>query len=394
MGIAISSNGDCGVTVISNQFIDHFMPHANGTCVKTYLYLLRQLSMPDSTDLSVSSIAASLGDTEGDILRSIAWLEQYGLLQAARAGGEGNEGDITGIVLLNQSSAKHASVVEVPVMNVPVIDIPVIKKPDSAAILQSAPSAKEPSAGFMDAAAEQKQADLEIPTYSKSQIEKLSSNEEVKWVMSIAERYLERLLNPADIQLIIYLYESAGFPADLILYLYEYCASRDKKSPSYIEKVALNWAQEGIRTVEQAETSSLKYNAHYQAVVRAFGMNRMPGAAEQNYIDRWAKKFGFSADMIEEACSRSLLSTQRPDFKYADRILENWHKKGIATKQDILRADQIHSQTVARTAANKTESFSRAVPKNNNRFNAFPQRSYSGEEYSSMEQRLLNRSGN
>ncbi len=385
MGIAISGGNHCSVTVISNRFIDHFMPHANGTCVKTYLYLLRQLSMPSTAELSISSIAASLGDTEGDILRSVAWLEQYGLLQVSRAEGEASEGEITRITLLDLGGGGHTSVVEVPVMNLPVIDIPVIQSISSAAG-SLAPVVDE-------SPAEQKKPDLEIPTYSKSQIEKLSSNEEVKWIMSIAERYLERLLNPADIQLIVYLYESAGFSADLILYLYEYCASRDKKSPSYIEKVALNWAQEGISTVEQAETSSFKYNAHYQAVVRAFGMNRTPGAAEQSYIDRWAKKFGFSADMIEEACSRSLLSTQRPDFKYADRILENWHKKGITTKQDILRADQIHSQTVARTAANKTENFSRAVPKNNNRFNAFPQRNYSGEEYSSMEQRLLNRSG-
>ena len=379
MGIALSGGTGCSVTVVSNHFIDHIMPHANGSCIKTYLYLLRSLSMPG--ELSVASIAAALGDTEGDVLRAITWLEQCGLLQTTRSGrptladgdtllpgqeGGSADGEIIGISLVDRNlpAGGHAPVVEVPVVNVPMVDMPVIKK-------------DEP----------------EIPTYSTTQIEKLSSNEEVKWVMSIAERYLERLLNPADIQLIIYLYESAGFPADLILYLYEYCASRDKKSPSYIEKVALNWAKEGIHTVEQAEASSYKYNAHYQAVVRAFGMNRTPGAAEQSYIDRWAKKFGFSADMIEEACSRSLLSTQRPDFKYADRILENWHKKGIKTKQDILLADQIHNQNTARAAA-KTESPSRAVPKSNNRFNAFPQRTYSGEEFSSIEQRLLNRSGN
>jgi len=42
--------------------------------------------------------------------------------------------------------------------------------------------------------------------------------------------------------------QKIGFPADLILYLYEYCASRDKKNPAYIEAVALSWAEQGIRT--------------------------------------------------------------------------------------------------------------------------------------------------
>ena len=32
------------VTCISNSFIDHFMPEANGEYVKIYLYLLRCLS--------------------------------------------------------------------------------------------------------------------------------------------------------------------------------------------------------------------------------------------------------------------------------------------------------------------------------------------------------------
>lgn len=378
MAISITGERDYDVTIIPNTFIDHFMPHANGAYVKVYLYLLRALKGTQA-ELSVSSIADFLGDTEGDILRAISYLEKNGLIQTSHS----PEGQLTGIRICDPMTEPSGAVSAEPLAGV------------SAGITAGISADQMDETGQEQAGSDTsagKTTRLEIPTYSKAQIKALSSNEEVKWIMSIAERYLERLLNPTDIQLIIYLYESVGFPADLILYLYEYCASKDKKNPSYIEAVALSWAEQGIRTVEAAEDASLKYNTNYNAVVKAFGLNRMPGTAEQHYIDRWtghgSGNFGFSTDIIEEACNRSLLATGRPDFKYTDKILENWHKKGIRNKQDIQKADQIHNQNAARTTYTNTQKAGA-----NNRFNAFPQRNYSGEDYSSMEQKLLNRQG-
>ena len=389
MGILLSSEQDHDVTIISNTFIDRFMPQANGVCVKVYLYLLRRLSGASAasvSELSVSSIADMLGDTEGDVLRAFSWLEDRGLIRLGRSGAN----VITDIYILKLSGEKTpGDTNSAAIMEAAAADTLFPAAESTAPSKASACTAGEkPVPVSTSEAVKNNRVRLEIPTYSKTQIRELTKNDEVKWIMSIAERYLERLLNPADIQLIIYLYESVGFPADLILYLYEYCASRDKKNPSYIEAVAINWAEQGIRTVAQAEESTARYSAGYQTVAKAFGLNRLPGAAEQQYIDKWTGQFGFSLDIVEEACSRSLLSTQRPDFKYADKILENWYKKGIHTKQDIARADQQHAQNAAVKVTHSNNTV-----KNNNRFNAFPQRAYSGEDYSSMEQRLLNRQG-
>lgn len=376
MGISIT--GGCSHTLISNHFIDHIMPQANGAYVKVYLYLLRNTMMPAAlpdSELTVASIADHLGDTEGDILRAISWLESQGVLRTVRTA----DGSLSELRLIEssvpQTSVAKASAAEFSATSVD--DTPV-DDANSAQATPNIPAAKTRP---------------EIPTYSRAQIQKLTENDEVKWIMSIAERYLERLLNPADIQLIIYLYESIGFPADLILYLYEYCASRGKKNPAYIEAVALSWAEQDIRSVEEAEAASSKYNAGYQAVAKAFGLNRMPGVAEQQFIDRWTGQYGFSLEIIEEACSRSLLSTQRPDFKYADKILENWHKKGITTRADIQKADQLHNQQSMSKTAQNTGTAGNTGNRSNNRFNAFPQRTYTGDDYSSMEQRLLKRQG-
>ena len=385
MSILLTGERDYDFTIVSNRFIDNFMPRANGAYIKVYLYLLRRLhaSSANGPELTVAGLADFLGDTEGDVLRAFAYWERHGLLKVTR------QGDV--------------------ITGLQVLECPAETEVTSAGTTQSISSGTVATASvtqtnqpnFTDStpvvpANNGTSARAQLPTYTKKQIRELSQNDEIRWIMNVVERYLERLLTPADIQLIIYLYESVGFPTDLILHLYDYCASKDKKNPSYIEAVAIRWAEEGIRTVAEAENASSRYNVGYQAVAKAFGLNRMPGAAEQQFIDRWMgigeKQYGFSIEIVTEACNRSLLATQRPDFKYADKILENWYNKGVKDMAGIRLLDEQHTQASARTAGQTARTGTASQPpKNNNRFNAFPQRNYSGEEFSSMEQRLLKR---
>lgn len=51
--ISLQNSSELEVTILSNRFIDNFMPRANGEFVKVYIYLLRAVS---SLLLSVWSI--------------------------------------------------------------------------------------------------------------------------------------------------------------------------------------------------------------------------------------------------------------------------------------------------------------------------------------------------
>lgn len=330
-------------TSVSNIFIDYYMPAANGSFVKVYLYLLRCMyRIPEA--LSISYLADQLEETEKDILRALKYWEKQELLKLQTA----SDGSVTSISLLTPVKPAAAE----------------IKSTDSDPLPQR-------------------------PSYTTEQISVLSNNDEVKWIITIIENYLSRPLRPKDLQLILYLYDSLHFSAELIFYLYEHCISKGKKSSSYIEAVAVSWAEQNIHTVEEAENASVQYNSSYSAVTKAFGLNRMPGAAERRYIDSWTSGLGFSVEIITEACNRTLLNAQKPDFKYADRILHNWHKKKVATLEDIKKLDsEFNAARTARLAPPETQK------KAPNRFNAFPQRSYSQEEYSQMEKELLRRQHN
>lgn len=367
--IILNSNGVSDTTLIPNLFIDNFMPSANGSYVKVYLYLLRCINCTADAQITISSIADRLDDTEKDIIRALCYWEKVNLISLARNA----DNDIISITIndiyaLNRQTA------------------PAVKEISPAAVTAEPEVNTE---GLEPAESKGPSRIFEKPTYSEAQIKQLTNTDEVKWLLNIIEIYLDRLIKPMDLQLILYLYESVGFSAELIMYLYEYCVSKNKKNPSYIEAVALSWAEEGIDTVEKAETATALYNSNYSAVNKAFGLNRAPGQIEKQFINKWLNKYGFSIDIIVEACNRTILQTQKPDFKYSDKILENWHKKGVKELAQITRLDEEHSKIAAMKTGNKQAAAAKPSP--SNRFNAFPQRTYTEEDYSSMEQRLLHK---
>lgn len=363
-------------TVIPNLFIDQYMPSANGSYVKVYLYLLRCITNHTDTQISISSIADRLDDTEKDIIRALIYWEKVNLLILVR-----DSGDKIISIKINDINTVSKDLNH-EIEEVSTAAAKAVQVNETTAVVETAEASDtfdfKPSKEI-----------FEKPTYSEAQIKQLTNHDEVKWLLNIIEIYLDRLIKPMDLQLILYLYESLDFSSELIMYLYEYCVSKNKKNPSYIEAVALSWAEDGIDTVEKAEAATALYNSNYNAVNKAFGLNRAPGQVEKQFINKWLNKYSFTIDIIVEACDRTILMTQKPDFKYADKILENWFKKGVKELNQIAMLDEEHTKNAAKANASKTA----AVAKNpgNNRFNAFPQRAYSEEDYSSMEQKLLHK---
>lgn len=363
--IRLNSNHIAKTTVISNIFIDSYMPCANGEYVKVYIYLLRCLS--DGTmEFGISQIADHLTSTETDIIRALHYWDKEGLVRLNKD----KQGQIVEIALLEPVTTKEEPVTK-PVATEPVPVVNTFKAEACATVM------------------EEPKTVLERPTYTEAQIAELTNTDEIKWLMNIIEIYLERLLTPTDVQLILYLYETLGFSTDLIMHLYDYCVSKGKRNTSYIEKVAISWAEEGVDSVEKAEASSIKYNSTYQAISKAFGLNRQPGAIERQYIAKWTDKYGFDIAIIVEACNRALLRTGKPDFKYTDGIMENWYKNNVKKPSDIEALDAKHSQRAKQYAQKQNEANS-AKPNPKNQFNNFKQRDYSKEYISDLEQRLLN----
>ncbi|CUH93818.1 DnaD domain protein [Herbinix luporum] len=363
--ITLCAEGISDVTIVPNTFIDFYMPSANGAYVKVYLYLLRSIGTAN-LEITVTSIADHLENTETDIIRALNYWEKQKLLKIERNA-------LDEIIAIRMVDPNLVNNINKTTVSNTTVNTTVIDNVDSeiADVSVNIHTAKEP-------AIRQK--------YTQKQISELSSNDEIKYAMHIVEIYLDRPLKPMDMQLILYLYEELNFSSELIMYLYEYCVSKNKKNPSYIEAVALSWAKEGIDTEEKAREATASHNEHFNTVNKAFGLNRPPGQIERQYITKWVEVFLFSDDIITEACNRTLLRTQKPDFKYADKILETWFKKGVKNMADIAKLDEEFA--MGNRLKSKVTPISRQT---SNKFNQFPQRTYSANDYAELERKLINK---
>ena len=371
--LTLNSRFQYSITIVENDFIDHYMVKANGEYVKVYLLLLRYLNSPDYT-LTISSLADCLECTEKDIIRALNYWSNEGLLKI-----EYDEQQvICGISILENSENQKDTMTA-------------FVKNDSVNKIQT--SAAEQSAD-VPVSTKLFTETLPKPTGKTIQETEPASDmilkstcadhqEELKQLYFVAEQYMGKPLSVSEIQKINYFFDHLHFSTDLIEYLIEYCVENGHRSMHYIESVALAWSDANITTVTEAKASSATYSKNYFAVLKAFGIKgRNPAQVEVSYIKKWTEEYGFTLDIILEACNRTIAHTSKPDFKYTDSILKNWSAKNVHHLSDISRLDQAYQQ--------EKTSRKRPVTKqtgNTNRFNNFEGRSY---DITSLEQQLLN----
>ena len=318
------------VTVLENEFIDRYMPKANGEYVKVYLMLLRHLD--ESASLPAPSRLADLLEcTEKDILRAFKYWEDQGLLEYKEEAPDRS--------LQAEVSPSEASLTVAPVSG----------------------------------------TDKSVNT------RKHGNRKEFKELLFVAEQYLGKTLSATDINAITYFYETLQMSADLIEYLIEYCVENGHKSIHYIQKVALSWHSQDIRTAEQAKTNSVLYNKNCYSILNAYGIKgRAPAASEIAYIRKWHEEYAFSLEIILEACDRTMNMIHQPNFEYTDSILKNWYKKNVHTLEDVSVLDAAFTRAKADKARQQTTQPSK--PSGRNKFNNFENRSY---DMNDLERRLI-----
>ena len=307
------------VTTVSDDFIENYMVAANGDYVKIYLYLL--YCVKSDKMLSVSSLADLFQCTENDIKRALKYWESKSLLSIE----EFFEEEIA-----------------------PVVPVSVPEK----------------------------------QSYSAGEMKQLKNQEEIRLLLVACEAYLQKQLTRTDIETLLYFYEQLHFSTDLIEYLVQYSVSKNKKSFRYMEAVAIEWHKKGIKTIEEAKLDSKPYAQECYQVLKALGINNHdPLPLEVDFVDRWMKEYGFTIDIILEACNRTIMQIHKPSFEYADGILKSWKNAGVHHLTDV---DKL-------TAEHKNRTGSKPAPKADKpfttRFHNFEQRSYDPKE---LEKLFLN----
>ncbi len=338
-------------TAVPNAFIDHYMTQADGEYIKIFLYLLRCMNQSPA-GFSVSRAADHFDHTEKDILRALKYWERKKLL----ALDYDERKNLCGIQVLTETLFAESEEERGTDDTVSVT---------SAFIQAAEPDPKE---------------------YTPDQLEKFCENADIQEMVFIAERYIGRSLNQTDLNHIFSWYDQLGFPADLIVYLIEYCVSKGHTSVRYMQKIAEDLASRDIKTTEDAKLLLGQGTELYYTVMKSFGIrgrNLVP--SETDYINRWRFQLGFSCDMIGEACSRTIERIHEPSFAYADSILLNWKKNKINTLADVKQADSAYSSE--RSSRRSAQAY--AAASNSTRFSNFRQRE---NNYDDLQRQLIRQS--
>jgi len=407
--INISSDIATSFTTVSDIFIDQYMPKANGEFVKVYLYLLRATGSGAGI-ATISEIADHFSNTEADIIRALNYWASEGILQLQ----SGADGQIMGINLCSlsvsgmqaaQSNIQSAvadnaaqnnlqnSVVNNATQNIlknGVVNNAAQNISTANIQMQDSVVEKLKSQTPDKAASSQKE-------YTLDEIKEFRKNPDISELFFIIETYLKHTLSSTDTNMVLYWLDELHFSTDLVEYLVEYCITKGHSSLRYMNKVALGWADAGIKTVDQAKDDAAAHSQIYYSVMKALGITgRNLVDSEVSLINKWVGEYGFDIELVKAACSKTISAIQKPSFEYTDSILANWRKKDVHTLKDVEVLDANFAKANKASATGSSQSTNAtngsSNPKSNNsssknKFNNFNQRN---NDYDKLEKLFLN----
>ena len=362
LNVTVNTNA----TIISNAFIERFINDANASHIRFYLYLMYYSK--NHRSFSISNACDFLDDSERDVIRSINYWEKQGVFKVTRT----DKNTITSISISDPSISDYE-----------VEAAPVSEEAKTEEIEAEEAKSEEVKVEEVNTIEGSAIEPLSLFTYEE---EETGCDFDLKQVIAAAGNYAGRTLSGSEIDFICDLNEKLGFSAELISYLYEYCClTKEINRFSYIQKVALAWAEKNINTVEAAKNEAETFNKENSLVMKSFGLTRLPGASEKQYIDRWFHEYKMSEEMVALACDRTISTLNKPSFSYAESVLRKWFAKGIKDLDGVAEDDKLYHMTKQNLHVVMDNS-----PKPlNNRFNNFEQRSYSGEEMADITKKLL-----
>lgn len=407
--INISSDIATSFTTVSDIFIDQYMPKANGEFVKVYLYLLRATGSGAGI-ATISEIADHFSNTEADIIRALNYWASEGILQLQ----SGADGQIMGINLCSLSAsgmqAAQSNIQSAVADNAAqnslqnsVVNNAAQNNLQNGVVNNAAQNISTANIRMQDSVVEKlksqttDKASSSQKEYTLDEIKEFRKNPDISELFFIIETYLKHTLSSTDTNMVLYWLDELHFSTDLVEYLVEYCITKGHSSLRYMNKVALGWADAGIKTVDQAKDDAAAHSQIYYSVMKALGITgRNLVDSEVSLINKWVGEYGFDIELVKAACSKTISAIQKPSFEYTDSILANWRKKDVHTSKDVEVLDANFAKANKASATGSSQGTNAAngssKPKSNNsssknKFNNFNQRN---NDYDKLEKLFLN----
>lgn len=172
----------------------------------------------------------------------------------------------------------------------------------------------------------------------KEVIKRQKKDKDFAYLLNTTSTRLGRPITNADMSILLYLYDTVGLPAEVILMVTAYAVSQDKPHLRYIEKVALDWESRGITTIAAAEEHLCRLDRHHQAWAKletVWGVHRQPTVGQMERAELWVFDRKVEDALLRKAYEICLEKTGKFQFAYINRVLESWWDNGYTSLSDV-----------------------------------------------------------
>lgn len=146
-------------------------------------------------------------------------------------------------------------------------------------------------------------------------------------------------LNHTEQQCFCWISEYLALPPEITIMLYGFAYSNGKKSCSYLQTAAQDWAERGITDTKQAEAEILlmQKTAAETEQIKAFIQQSGIIGNHSDKAVKWQRR-GMSLELISYAFDYAKRKNKL-SIEYIDRVLCSLADEGISTEQDAVRKE-------------------------------------------------------
>lgn len=287
MKYMVNWGGGDGVFAVPDHAAD-CLKLASGKAVKVLLYILKN----KITDIDFGAFSDVLDISAEDAEDAVSYWQQVGVLYP-----DGNEP-----AAVVKKNAAAGSEVSVPTVN--------------------------------NSAAEQRSKEKAAKMISPQEIaDRVKKSEDIKFLFDSAEDAFGKILNYTEQRTLIWLHDYYNIAPDILLMIIDLAKQVGKVNMNYVEKIAVNWQEDGINTHELAmrEINRLKnyYSFEGQAAAK-LGLDRTLTPTERKFLKEWSDK-GVPIDMVVYAYEKTIDNIGKVKFSYMNKIITGWRENGIIT---------------------------------------------------------------
>lgn len=188
------------------------------------------------------------------------------------------------------------------------------------------------------------------PDYSTQDITQALQGGDFQALVPEVERRLGKLLSPADLKSLYFIYDYLALPAEVILLLLGWCIQQEEeKHPGrrptlpQMKREASRWQKAGACDLDSAEAylqRRSRLNTRGREILHLLGRGDRPAVPkEEVFLDSWSQ-LPFPDETLTLAYERTLFHVGKFNWSYMNGILLSWHKQGLHTPEAILASEE------------------------------------------------------